>query len=814
MKKHFIFALIVAIIMSNCFSTTALAREIGSPPGEMEILAEAPDEIIEEAAVPDTVIEGAEVPNAGVEDETPDTAVEQAAAADDVIEEAEVPNADIEAIPASEEIADSEELVSAPNNSCGANATWSISGSVLKISGSGAMYDYGNTASAPWYNRRSEITIVFVEDGITQLGGYTFRGLDNLVCVSLPTSLKKIGNGTFYQCTNLTAIEIPSGVTSIDAAAFGYCTNLINISFLGNAPVIGHMAFAQVPAAAYYRSSASGWSGSNTSAYGGYLTWTAVTKYYDVWVYGVRVNSANKNNVLNTNDIVKYNSSTKTLDLPRMTERPKGLAISRDFYEICAPVYAIGDLNLKIFDYLNMVETSVSVYVTGDLTIFDSDTRMNGVYTGQFTVRDTRANFAGINSGNIDIDNCEFYAYGLASQDHIVMKDSFIHVMDSHAYSLLTCWSCDIQNCIVKLNNSEGTAIQCYSLFKISGSYMTAHGKIAGINAPDIRILSGNEIAASGNDGAMFGVEDAMSREIEIAPGYVFIEPANPVIGPYAIKENGQNAKYVNMRQLTPEDKGGLRRGKTAVSSITMPTQSLTQLELRTKDDNFVTGTWTSGNSGIASVDKTGLVAAKKYGKTKITCKAGDTTLTCDVQTRFYDVNDPNQPGYKQIYWGVDKGIISGFNGGIYFGPDLPCTRLQFAVMMWRAKGKPKASGTLTFKDTKNLNPNTDSYKAILWASKNGIVKGYSDNTFRPDNNITRESIVIILWRMAGQPKAKKVLAFKDTKSLSKTSTAYKAVAWASEKKIVNGYTDNTFRKDDYCKRFQCIIMIYRFVNR
>ena len=67
---------------------------------------------------------------------------------------------------------------------------------------------------------------------------------------------------------------------------------------------------------------------------------------------------------------------------------------------------------------------------------------------------------------------------------------------------------------------------------------------------------------------------------------------------------------------------------------------------------------------------------------------------------------------------------------------------------------------------------------------------------------------------MAGQPKAKKALAFKDTRKLSTTATAYRAIAWASEKGIVKGYTDNTFRKDDYCKRFQCFIMIYRFVNR
>ena len=114
----------------------------------------------------------------------------------------------------------------------------------------------------------------------------------------------------------------------------------------------------------------------------------------------------------------------------------------------------------------------------------------------------------------------------------------------------------------------------------------------------------------------------------------------------------------------------------------------------------------------------------------------------------------------------------------------------------------------------KSLSTSSDSYKAVLWAVKNGIIKGYSDNTFRPNNNITRERIVIILWRLAEQPNATKPLTFKDTANLSKTSTSYKAIAWASEAGIVKGFSDNTFRKDENSKRNQIIIMIYRFVNR
>lgn len=180
----------------------------------------------------------------------------------------------------------------------------------------------------------------------------------------------------------------------------------------------------------------------------------------------------------------------------------------------------------------------------------------------------------------------------------------------------------------------------------------------------------------------------------------------------------------------------------------------------------------------------------------------------------FYDVADPKQSGYNDIYWGVNEGIISGFKG-VYFGPELKCTREQFAIMLWRSQGKPAASGTLPFKDTASLSKSSTSYKAILWAVNKGIIRGFSaDNTFRKDNNVTREQIVIMLWKLAGQPAATKPLAFADTKNLSKTSTSYKAIAWASEAKIVRGFTaDNTFRKDDDSKRNQIIIMIHRHVD-
>ena len=44
--------------------------------------------------------------------------------------------------------------------SCGANLTWSLDDAgVLTISGTGDMYDYSVTSSAPWYSNRSSIQI-------------------------------------------------------------------------------------------------------------------------------------------------------------------------------------------------------------------------------------------------------------------------------------------------------------------------------------------------------------------------------------------------------------------------------------------------------------------------------------------------------------------------------------------------------------------------------------------------------------------------------------------------------------------------------
>lgn len=52
-----------------------------------------------------------------------------------------------------------------------------------------------------------------------------------------------------------------------------------------------------------------------------------------------------------------------------------------------------------------------------------------------------------------------------------------------------------------------------------------------------------------------------------------------------------------------------------------------------------------------------------------------------------------------------------------------------------------------------DVTPNMSSYKAIMWATEQGIVQGYKDGTFRPNEPCTREQICVMLWREAGRPE-------------------------------------------------------------
>ena len=98
---------------------------------------------------------------------------------------------------------------------------------------------------------------------------------------------------------------------------------------------------------------------------------------------------------------------------------------------------------------------------------------------------------------------------------------------------------------------------------------------------------------------------------------------------------------------------------------------------------------------------------------------------------------------YQAVLWAVEAGITTGIDD-THFGPDRTVTRGQFVTFLWRAEGKPAASGANPFRD---VQAGRFYYDAVLWAAQTGITSGVDPNRFAPDGTCTRGQVVTFLYR-------------------------------------------------------------------
>ena len=130
------------------------------------------------------------------------------------------------------------------SGTCGDNLTWELScNSVLTISGTGAMADY-EYSIVPWYDYRSSIKSIVIDDGVTSIGDYAFGSCSSLTSVTIPNSVTSIGEDAFWACSKLTSVTIPNSVTSIGNSAFSRCSKLTSITIPNSVTSIGNNTFS------------------------------------------------------------------------------------------------------------------------------------------------------------------------------------------------------------------------------------------------------------------------------------------------------------------------------------------------------------------------------------------------------------------------------------------------------------------------------------------------------------------------------------------------------------------------------------------
>jgi uncharacterized repeat protein (TIGR02059 family) len=143
------------------------------------------------------------------------------------------------------------------------------------------------------------------------------------------------------------------------------------------------------------------------------------------------------------------------------------------------------------------------------------------------------------------------------------------------------------------------------------------------------------------------------------------------------------------------------------------------------------------------------------------------------------------------------SGVIGGYPDGS-FRPDNHISRAEFVTMLVKSY-QWETAGSKTFADT--ANHWARDYIAVAYARQ--IAKGYNDTRFGPDDYITREQMAVMLAQAAELRNVTGTRTFSDQERIS--PWAREAVAAASSKGIINGYPDKSFKPKDKATRGEAI---------
>jgi hypothetical protein len=149
----------------------------------------------------------------------------------------------------------------------------------------------------------------------------------------------------------------------------------------------------------------------------------------------------------------------------------------------------------------------------------------------------------------------------------------------------------------------------------------------------------------------------------------------------------------------------------------------------------------------------------------------------------------------------VGSGAINGYSDGT-FKPDKTVTRAEFAQMLVNAMEIPAANNSEVFADTESH----WGKASIAAAYAAGIIYGYGDNKFGPDDPVTREQIVAMVIRTAKLTGPSGQLSFADNEAIS--DWAKEPVAIAVANGLITGYSDQTFRPGNNATRAEAAVII------
>lgn len=173
-----------------------------------------------------------------------------------------------------------------------------------------------------------------------------------------------------------------------------------------------------------------------------------------------------------------------------------------------------------------------------------------------------------------------------------------------------------------------------------------------------------------------------------------------------------------------------------------------------------------------------------------------------DDKTPLTDISGHWAEDYINELYNLD--VVSGYSDG-RFGPDDKLTRAQIVKIALLAFEHGTDGETNPFTD---LSEAEWYYNYVLSAAELEIVSGYSDKTFRPDSNVTRAEALKIVLTAGGITDFSSVTPnFSDVDTVNDWYAKY--TAYAKDSGLIGGYSDGTFKGNQNITRAEvCKIVV------
>jgi len=179
---------------------------------------------------------------------------------------------------------------------------------------------------------------------------------------------------------------------------------------------------------------------------------------------------------------------------------------------------------------------------------------------------------------------------------------------------------------------------------------------------------------------------------------------------------------------------------------------------------------------------------------------------------KFVDVPE-NAWYHDDVYRAAEMGLVYG-TGEDRFSPGVRLTRGMLAAILYRLEGQPQTAAGGNFTDVPSGKWFSDG---VNWAASKGIVAGYENGEYGPEDPITREQFAAIMARYAKFKSYDTAVGadildgYRDGQKVS--GWARESLAWTCAMKIIYGKGSGILDPQGEATRAEAAAILIRFID-